>query len=256
MQLALSIRLRYRRSSPAMPPADRRPPFALAFTLIELLIVIAIIGVLASLLLPSFSRAQQRARRTNCLSNLRQIGIAFALQEDDHNDRFPDDRPLKTQLGYRPWRTWPPSDPRAGWAALSLSNHIGNNAVWMCPSLDGAGLGQSAQAVQRFSTAVKASATGYWLWRFDRITDPVPLDNFWGKSREAAIHDLRAAENPTIGQPTSPSEVELAVDTYFPSTIGTVDPLLSGRSPHAGGRNRLMLDLSASFWSDPRLMSR
>ena len=65
--------------------------------------------------------------------------------------------------------------------------------------------------------------------------------------------DLRAANNPTVGQPTAFSDVELVVDVYFPNTIPSVSPALSGRAAHASGRNRLMLDFSAGFWRDARI---
>lgn len=55
-----------------------------AFTLIELLVVIAIIGVLVSLLLPSLGQAKVRARDTQCIGNLRQIGVMHKLYTDDH----------------------------------------------------------------------------------------------------------------------------------------------------------------------------
>src|SRR5579884_3290800 len=59
-----------------------------AFTLLELLVVIAIIALLAALLLPVLSRAKQQAYRADCLSNLRQIGLAFVMYLNDHQNTF------------------------------------------------------------------------------------------------------------------------------------------------------------------------
>lgn len=60
----------------------------LAFTLIELLVVIAIIGILASLILTALARAKEKAYRAQCVSNLKQVGVAIELYASDHGNRL------------------------------------------------------------------------------------------------------------------------------------------------------------------------
>src|SRR5207248_1286798 len=128
--------------------------------------------------------------------------------------------------------------------------YIKNYDIWACPSIKGA-MGGYIQVAQR-TTTDPTPVTYYWLWRFDRPDDPVPLDDFWGKTDEQAVSDLKAAKNPQAGNPDGVADVEMAVDPYFPRTIPAVPAALKGKSVHFGGRNRLLLDGHVKYFRDFR----
>ena len=97
-----------------------------AFTLIELLIVIAIVGILAALLLTALSQSKAKGRRSACMNNQRQIGLSFIMWAGDHGERYSSTVDVaeggsKTQL-----QTWQ--------HFLTMSNELVTAKILHCPS--------------------------------------------------------------------------------------------------------------------------
>ena len=206
--------------------------------------MIAIIAILAAILFPVFAAAKAAAKRVACLSNMKQIGTGFVLYLSDYDDRMPDRRDLKIAYGYRPWTTWPPSDPRSEWALVIFEPYVKNPDIWTCPGTASTPISEAIQ--------VKQGEAHYWMWRFDRPDDPVNIEDFWGKTVEQSVQDLVTANDPLVGQPDGSSDTEVLVDPYFPKTVPTVPAALKGKTAHAGGRNRLFLDFHAKWMRDIR----
>jgi len=124
--------------------SHRRHPISRAFTLIELLTVIAIIGILAAIIIPTVGAVRQTAQAAACTSNLRQIATAVLLYAQDNKDMLPSAKEVSGEWSgiFRGIR-----DPSPGATAVifadngrQLSNHIGryietgrSATLWLCP---------------------------------------------------------------------------------------------------------------------------
>jgi prepilin-type N-terminal cleavage/methylation domain-containing protein len=102
-----------------------------AFTLIELLTVISIIAILASILFPTFAKAREKAEQTQCLSNVKQLGTAFIMYATDYDSRLPVIGTTQAQYGTGSWPGLPL--PPAFWPA-TMNSYTKNDQILICPN--------------------------------------------------------------------------------------------------------------------------
>jgi len=86
------------------------------FTLVELLVVMAIISILAAMLLPALSKAREQARSVTCRSNLKQIGLSFGMYQADYNEYFP-------TCNNTGWEVYPDAWRQISWMHNPIAYH-------------------------------------------------------------------------------------------------------------------------------------
>ena len=119
----------------------RRRSVKSAFTLVELLVVVAIIALLTAILLPVFFSVRGKARQTVCVSNLRQIGLAISLYSQDYDDYYPwANDPSDTNTSPNIWASQPAYQAQV-FAMQPLQDvlapYIKNKDLWRCPGDSG-----------------------------------------------------------------------------------------------------------------------
>src|SRR5438552_3017274 len=133
-----------------------------AFTLIELLVVIAITASLAAILFPVFAQAREKARQTACLSNVKQLGLSFAMYSQDYGEKNPNG-----VNWYYPGGN--------GWAGQTYP-YVKNAQIFLCPA-DSAGAGAfSSYGYNSNNTApTGASVDGFSIAAYNAPANTVLL---------------------------------------------------------------------------------
>lgn len=139
-----------------------------AFTLIELLIVIAIISVLVAVLLPVLAGVRERSRQTACASNLRQLGLAFTEYTQDNEEALPgayccSDGNADKASGWIAYNAFPANVPGNHFGAITgrVYPYIKNINVFICPDDSEAEKSGNSYAVNSCALATK-SASGLY----------------------------------------------------------------------------------------------
>ncbi|HEY3411521.1 MAG TPA: prepilin-type N-terminal cleavage/methylation domain-containing protein [Armatimonadota bacterium] len=234
------------------------------FTLIELLVVIAIIAILAAILFPVFAKARERAKRMNCASNLKQIGIAVNMYATD-NDEFVYAQVYNNYWGAGVGTCPVPATgyPQQFWGTVYLP-YVKSAEIFACPD-DGAngepkGYLQNTKkwSVTGMSEAAKQSSYAYvglniWDKSLDGVSAISTVANKPGPYRRKISHQQNADIN--ISGMKLKDALWLAADKDFIGTGGRLATTHGrGTDPNNAltgvSSNSLYLDSSVHWSSD------
>jgi prepilin-type N-terminal cleavage/methylation domain-containing protein len=231
--------------SSAADRAEKRPT---AFTFIELLVVMAVIAILAALLLPALAGTTEGSLRTQCLNNLRQLGIGMTLYANDNHDTLIPAKPSDNGTNS------PGSPPFEQYAIQSFYTNVLKGAgmplqtnapsVWSCPDIPGLpfpdpNYDQWVIGYQYFGGFVEWTPAGD-LGRIAGTHSPIKLTQsqpYWCMAADlvAKINGTWGGSEPTITVP--------AIDAAYKY----IPPHREGTNVYPAGGNEVFADCSASW---------
>jgi prepilin-type N-terminal cleavage/methylation domain-containing protein/prepilin-type processing-associated H-X9-DG protein len=205
------------------------------FTLIELLIVIAIISILASILFPVFARARENARRSSCMSNLKQVGLGVMQYTQDYDEMMPISKN--------------PNFVSRIYVMEIIAPYIKSDQIFQCPSdvttsespvrfemLNSSGTGRTLCSYYPSRYQVALVNGGYWGVFGDTV--PISLADFVAPAETIAITERRGVNDPD----GAISDDHLGSSGATPTGGDCVNCRLNTTIRHFEGANYLFVD--------------
>lgn len=159
-----------------------RRPARRAFSLVEIIVVITVLGILAAILIPVVARARSSAQATHCVSNLQQLGRAFALHAQEHGGVLP--APVDPAAGGTPW--YAAIHAYAGVAWNGDVTRIGS--VFLCPAWEAEAANVPASTNIGYSmSAMLGSAPS--------LTRPVAISSIQHPSRAVLVLEMSGTDS-------------------------------------------------------------